>query len=118
MANELLDFTLEKVSRYLKLALDELPQEVDLYVLSGKLSLFQGEDEKALQAFERARELHAPDEKTIPFLAELYFKKHDFDRVKALFKQSPSLKSIPRLGALVKFWCHQDETIKRATTEC
>ncbi len=107
---DLLEFTIEKALYFADLALEKLPEDATLWLLYGKIYMNHNEFDKAFDAFEKAKEYNAPDEKTLPYLAELCFKKKDFVRLREFLSASPNLWAIPRLNSLMRFWCYDYET--------
>jgi len=102
--NDLLEATLEKAIHYANLAVEQLPNDADLWVLLGKIYLYKKDNEKAKEALNRARELNAPYSKTLPYLAELSFNECNFEELRNYFNMSETLKDIPKLAPIVDFW--------------
>lgn len=108
--HELLDFTIERALHYANLALVKLAEDAGLWLLMGKIYMRQNEINKAFEAFKKAKKYHAPDEKTLPFLAELCFKQKRFMHVKQLLCTSDVLWKIPLFYPLMNFWCNEHDT--------
>jgi tetratricopeptide (TPR) repeat protein len=112
ISNDLLEFTLSKALKYATEAIDVLPNDVALCVLLGRLYNKQNKLDEAIGAFERAVELKVPIYRVAPYLAEVYFKKGDYAKVREYLQKDVSLQQVMNLSGCVKFW-----TIKQAQTQ-
>ncbi|MFK7854128.1 MAG: hypothetical protein AB8B79_08450 [Granulosicoccus sp.] len=96
---------LEKASGAAIQAVSMLPVNRNAHFILGRVSLLQGNGRRARVAFERASALGMPDDKVLPYLAEVEFKEHNFPRVRALLNQlDPSIRAYPPLSHVAEYW--------------
>lgn len=75
-----------------------------IYLLLAQVYKRRNDLEKAAAYMLDAAEHGAPASSTIPFLADLAFKKKDFARVAELFQSAPSLRYMQKIGSAAQFW--------------
>jgi len=112
ISNDLLEFTLSKALKYIADAINVLPTDAALLVLRGKLYNKKNKNDEAIQAFEHAVQLKVPVYRVAPYLAEVYFRKGDYAKVREYLHQDVSLQQVMRLSGCVKFW-----TLKQKYTQ-
>lgn len=96
---------LEKASGAAIQAVSMLPTNRNAHFILGRVSLLQGNGRRARVAFERASALGMPDDKVLPYLAEVEFKEHNFARVRALLDQlNPAIRAYPPLSHVAEYW--------------
>ena len=96
---------LEKASAAAIQAVAVLPVNRNAHFILGRVSLLQGNGRRAKIAFERASALGMPDDKVLPYLAEVEFKAHNFSRVHALMnKLDPAITAYPPLSHVADYW--------------
>ena len=75
-----------------------------LLVLMGRLYLKQGDVERAGEAIRTALEHGVHRDRVIPYLAELAYRRRDFEELKQYFQSDPLLRHKPGIGPVVQFW--------------
>lgn len=101
---ELMDFYLDQALSYAVRAEQLAGEKHPLYILKGRIQLRRGNIDEAAQALARAVELGAAPDKTVPFQAEIFFLKRDFDSLRTLLAAHGHLRQKPGIGAVVSFW--------------
>jgi len=106
---ELVHETLKHATEHAKKCLSEaraLGNEHDpaIYLLLAQIYKRRNELEKAEAYMLDAAEHGAPPSSTIPFLADLAFRKKDYARVAELFQSEPSLRYMQKIGSVAQFW--------------
>lgn len=81
-----------------------LPKDAGLQLILAKLYWRLKEYSQAEQALLRAQKLHALPSETIPYLAEIKYYARDFAAVQELLNSDNSLRDIPQLAPIIKFW--------------
>lgn len=102
--DDLLIYSLNKAIQYSFASLKQIPDDMGLWVLLGRIYFYQKEYSKAKEAFEKAEKLRAPYEKILPYLAELSFMERDFVKVRKYLSLCDTLMYVPKLHDVVKFW--------------
>ncbi|MEQ1662692.1 MAG: hypothetical protein ABL877_08345 [Thiobacillus sp.] len=101
---ELREFALQAAWRAAQDALPLCPQDADLLVLTGRVALARDQLDDAAQAFTQARALSIPNNRVLPYLAELAFMRRDFTEtrtlVRALAADTRNFTTTP----LIAFW--------------
>lgn len=96
---------LDEAIRWAELSLRESPSDSATYVLLGKACLKKNLHDKALSYLEKARELDAPAARTIPYLAEIYFRRKDYKAVKELFSHMETAAVFSnQLKDIIEIW--------------
>lgn len=86
-------------------AIDTLPNNRAAHFLLGRISLAQGDSDRARESFESALFFGMSKDKVAPYLAETAFKQRDFAAVKLhLAKLDPAVVGIPPLSHVVNQW--------------
>ena len=86
-------------------AVSILPSNRNAHFLLGRVSLMQGEVDRATIALERCHSLGMPDDKVFPQLAEAAFMRRDYSKVKELLnKLDPATRAYPPLSHVAEFW--------------
>jgi len=102
--DDLLTYAVTKTIEYTSEALEQMPEDMGLWVLSGKIYFYKKEYSKAKEAFEKAEKFRAPYEKILPYLAELSFKERDFAKIREYLSLSDTFRYMPKLYNIAKFW--------------
>ena len=105
---ELRNLILDKCLHFTTIAQAIFPEDPMLVVLRAQIFFQQQDIPASIQAFQKARELHAPDSKTLPYLAELAYTQGDFVSVKKYLSLNPYLSISPKLNSLIQFWLKND----------
>ena len=86
-------------------AVAALPINRNAHFVLGRVSLMQGDTQRANVAFRRARALGMPADKVMPYLAEVAFMRHDFQQVRELLGQlDPAIRAYPPLSQVSEYW--------------
>jgi tetratricopeptide (TPR) repeat protein len=102
---DLKHFIALEVDHYATEALEEYPENTALNALLGRCCLIIREYECARKYFEKLINKHRMRENSItPYLAELYYIKHDYQHVKQLMHDASSLRSNQLLNPVIEIW--------------
>lgn len=86
-------------------AISILPSNRNAHFVLGRVSLMQGEVDRAKVALERCHALGMPDDKVYPQLAEAAYMRRDYASVKQLLnKLDPASRAYPPLSHVAEFW--------------
>lgn len=85
-------------------ALKRRPNDATLHVLMGRIAMLEGHYLAARTHCERALDLNAAPGQVLPYLAETRFRLGDFAALKSLARDYPSLRDVPTIGPVVRFW--------------
>jgi polysaccharide biosynthesis protein PelE len=102
---ELLRIYLEEALRCAQQAEALGGEGLSLSLLMARLHLRRKDIPRAEQAIEKALALGAPSDKAIPYQAELFYLRRDFDGLRALLAAAPRLGHKPGIGAVAAYWC-------------
>jgi tetratricopeptide (TPR) repeat protein len=97
-------FAMQKVEYFIDKAFELNKNDLSLYILYGRLRLAQKKYDEAKSYFEHALKENAPDNKVVPYLAEIAFIEKDYRKIKAYYSQSKNIKHMPLMGGSAKFW--------------
>lgn len=82
-----------------------LPVNRNAHFILGRVSLMQGNTQRATVALERSMALGMPADKVLPQLAEAAFMQHDYSRVKKLLSRlDPATRAYPPLSHVAEYW--------------
>lgn len=82
-----------------------LPTNRNAHFVLGRVSLMQGEVDRAKVALERCYALGMPDDKVLPQLAEAAYMRRDYSKVRELLnKLDPATRAYPPLSHVAEFW--------------
>ncbi len=96
---------LEETIIYARESIRENPEDPAAYVVLGKARLKMGDHDGAMRALERARRLGVEESRTIPYLAEIYFNRGDYNRTRELLEQMDVETVLNNhLRSIVMFW--------------
>lgn len=102
--DELREFCLDQALYYARLNEELTGPNHPMAMLMGRILLLRGDADGAERAFDRALALGAAPGKSVPFQAELLYRKRDFTALKRLLSSHPQLRHKPGIGAVVSFW--------------
>jgi tetratricopeptide (TPR) repeat protein len=102
--DDLLAYSINEAVKYATEALKEIPNDVGLWILLGRIYFYQKEFAKAKAAFEKVDKSHVFYVKVVPYLAELSFKERDYAKVREYLGLYEVFMRIPKLHGVVKFW--------------
>jgi tetratricopeptide (TPR) repeat protein len=102
--SDLKKFIIEEVKKYALIALESNPNNEKINVLLGKTYLAQKEVDKAQQYFTKAINHGINMDFIVPYLAEIFFIKKDYAKVKKLLGSTKSLHANAVLHPLVVQW--------------
>jgi hypothetical protein len=68
------------------------------------MHLEQGDIDRACDDLIRATEDGLPDNRVLPYLAEMAYRRHDWASVRTLMQRIDPLTVTPRMAALVRYW--------------
>lgn len=106
---ELRNHILGQARKYLEEALAVgIPANSGLLFLKGRILLAQGEIETAETAIQQAVALGQPKISALPYLAEMAFKRREFELVKQFMQQLVELNAASRTRAIADFWTGSD----------
>ena len=96
---------MEKVADAAIEAVAILPENRNAHFVLGRVSLMQGDTERAGLAFKRCKVLGMPADKVLPYLAETAYAEKDFVSVSALLHKLGSVtRTYPPLSHVVEHW--------------
>ncbi len=96
---------LEQSNFYANIALESLPEDTTLLILLARINMENKQLKEGLSYLSRASELNAPKSKIYPYLAELAYKKRDYNTVKESLCLDTSFRYILKINKVVEFWC-------------
>jgi tetratricopeptide (TPR) repeat protein len=102
--DDLLNYMLSKALQYALSAIEQLHEDLGLWVLLGKIYYRNRDEKQAVEAFSMALQLRAPYENVLPYLAAINFKHRDYSQLKATLSMGKTLTDVPRLREAVRFW--------------
>lgn len=102
--HELADSMLTKAEGYALSALNAFPDDAHLWALLGKIYTQLKQDLKAEDAFKKAMSLAIDPAKVMPYLAELYYKRQDYEGVRHALSRAPSLMDISLIAPVKRYW--------------
>jgi len=97
---ELKLFIAKEVDRYASEAVAQMPEDADLNLLLGRCCLMTKEYARAEHYLEAASQ----DKRAVPYLAELYYTRHEYTRVKGVLSGADWLRSDQLLNPVVVLW--------------
>ncbi len=96
---------LNEAIMYAEQSIRENPEDPSAYVVLGKACLKKGDYDAASRWFEMARRFNMEESKTIPYLAEIYFNRGDFQKTRELLSQMDVETVLNNhLRSIVVFW--------------
>lgn len=102
---DLKQFIAREVDRYASEALEKKPDDPSLNTLLGKCCLMTGQYRRARRYFETILTRFDILKNSItPYLAELYFIKHDYRHVRELMHDADGLRSNQLLNPIIEIW--------------
>jgi tetratricopeptide (TPR) repeat protein len=90
------------------------PDDAALRALAGQIAMSNGRYDEAQRAFEQALELGLPDNRVLPYMAEVAFRRRRFDEVRALAGRLASLPSTHRIDHVVHYWQGDRRALRKA----
>jgi len=102
---DLRHFITLEIDHYATEALKEYPESIALNTLMGRCCLMTREYERAEKYFEKLISQYGVGDNSItPYLAELYYIKHDYQHVKQLMHDTDNLRSNQLLNPVIEIW--------------
>jgi tetratricopeptide (TPR) repeat protein len=98
------DLIRDKVKGYAQEALQADPADADTWLLLGRLALIDGDAAAAQSAFGKSIELGLPHVRTVPYLAELAFRRGDYATTRELMRAVLVSDYPPNLQPLAAMW--------------
>ncbi|TAN73698.1 MAG: hypothetical protein EPN14_09685 [Gallionella sp.] len=95
---------LETATGYLARALELAPRNPGLWFLKGRLLREQQQPDAALAALDRAVACGLPEERALPYLAELAFERRDYAAVRAMLDKIASTQITQKMQTVIRFW--------------
>lgn len=95
--------------RYVEEALELGPNDPGLWYLLGRTEMEMGDLKAAEKAFLASFEKGLPRARVLPYLAEITFRRRDFEVVSMLLKGISDVQLSPRLKPLVTYWAPRRE---------
>ena len=102
--SDLKSFITQEVEKYALIALEENPNNEKINVLLGKNYLAQHKIDKAQECFTKAIEDGVNMDYIVPYLAEIFFVKKDYKKVKELLGETKGLHANAVLHPIVTQW--------------
>lgn len=100
---------INEARRYVEEALELGPDDPGLWYLLGRAKLEMGEVKAAEEAFLVSFEKGLPRARVLPYLAEITFRRRDFELVSALLRGISDVQLSPRLKPMVSYWTQRKE---------
>lgn len=98
------EHTLARAIEHAEAAIALDPSDGGLRQLLARMHLEQGDIDRACDALIRATEDGLPDNRVLPYLAEMAFRRGDWASVRTLMQRIDPLTVTPRMAALVRYW--------------
>lgn len=95
---------LETATDYLERALELASRDPGLWFLKGRLLREQQQPDAALAALNRAVAYSLPEERALPYLAELAFERRDYTAVRAMLGKIASTQITQKMQTVIRFW--------------
>lgn len=103
---EVLAHVLAKADDHARKAIEALRDDAGVRFLHGRILMAKGMREEARRALDDAEALGLPNEKLLPYRADLAFQERAFDEVVDCLRALPEeSKKRPPLAAVVEYWC-------------
>lgn len=102
------NFTSGEASKYAKLAYEKLTGDTSLLILMGRISLRKGELQSAKDYFFKSLESGTQKEKIVPYLAEIFYRERNFNKVKQLLTENPSLRFNFLMYPVMSLWVEEN----------
>ncbi|WP_347251474.1 hypothetical protein [Legionella sp.] len=96
---------LEQSNFYANIALEILSDDTTLLILLSRINMENGQIKEGLSNLSMASKYNAPNSKIYPYLAELAYKKREYNTVKEYLCSDASFRYILRINKIVEFWC-------------
>lgn len=103
------DLTLAQAIEHAEAAIRLDPGDGGLRQLLARMHLEQGDTDRACDDLIRATEDGLPDNRVLPYLAEMAYRRGDWASVRTLMQRIDPLTVTPRMSALVRYW-HTSQT--------
>ena len=104
VSKELEPFYLEQAARHALRAMKAYPDSAELYLFLGKIYLYVHDYTQAHNAFAKAMEDPRYAAETLPYMAELAFRRKDYEAFRALLPGLRRLRYSPRASKFVSLW--------------
>ena len=103
---DLIPSLLKRAKDYAELSLKLRPEYPQAFVLLGRIYLRLGDEDRAREFFLRAHEHGVFPTRTIPYVAEIYYKMGNLKEVKRLFNREDAflLSSEPKISPIMELW--------------
>lgn len=90
--------------RYAELAHEFISNDPSLLVMLGRLYLKKGELDKSYECFKKAVACGVDEDKVVPYMSELLYRKRDFAGVKNLMTKHPYIRLNPIMYPVINIW--------------
>ncbi|MDA8562056.1 tetratricopeptide repeat protein [Gammaproteobacteria bacterium] len=100
----LVDLSFEQVNKYADLAKQYLKDDSSLWFLLGRIYLRQKNIDKSIDAFNKAIKYGASVSRVNLYLAEIYFKSNNYNKVKEIMKEKDSVGVILVKKIIYDYW--------------
>jgi tetratricopeptide (TPR) repeat protein len=107
------EHTLARAIEHAEAAIKLDPADGGLRQLLARLHLEQGDTDRACDDLVQATEDGLPDNRVLPYLAEMAYRRGDWASVRTLMQRIDPLTVTPRMAALVRYW-HSADPANRA----
>ena len=101
---EVLAHALDQSKGYAETVLSYSPEDSGTWALLGQIHLRYQEIEAAQQAFMTALQYGVPENRVIPYLAEIMFYQRDFAKLRDFFSKGDHLEDVPLLEPVSQYW--------------
>jgi tetratricopeptide (TPR) repeat protein len=98
------EHTLARAIEHAEAAIALDPADGGLRQLLARMHLEQGDIDRACDDLIRAAEDGLPDNRVLPYLAEMAYRRRDWASVRTLMQRIDPLTVTPRMAALVRYW--------------
>lgn len=102
--NDLMEFFIGQSIAYAQKAYDQGAADPSLMILLGRIHLRKGDIGQAEEFISKGLANGAHRDRVIPYLAEIAYRRRDFNSLKGFFKTDPLLRYKPGIGPVAKFW--------------
>jgi tetratricopeptide (TPR) repeat protein len=105
----LINFLLDEVEKYSKIALESMPENFNLYMLLGRVYFERGDDETSKSYFEKAAKFGRKSgliniHFTQSYIAEIEYRQHHYARVREIMRKAKHFDLNPKLKPIQEMW--------------
>jgi len=102
--SDLQGFLLQEIDKYAQMVLLEYPQHEKINIILGKMYLMEKRFDEAERRFTDVINFGCCQDFILPYLAEIYFNRREFGKVKSLFESSKTLHLNTLLNPILTQW--------------